>query len=119
MSDLQQALTGSILNPQAISIWLITKMLARLWLLAIRVRLVTLIAPKAKLSWHEGLFHVDCGEWTLRLATNGSDQLPLVSKRRTRKPRSSGAASTSTVTTKPQTTVQALVASSSAALRAS
>lgn len=90
---------GSTTSPLAISIWLITKMLVRLWLLATRVRLITLIGPKAKVLLHADLYRVECGEWMLQLTMSASDPLPSGSKRRTRKQRSKEAGSLSTGTT--------------------
>src|SRR3546814_17461719 len=65
--------TGSTPSQLDASTWLIAKMCARLLLRVIRVRLAIKIAPKVRAFDPEGLFRVECGEWTLHVTARTSD----------------------------------------------
>lgn len=93
------------------SIWLTLKMCVRLLLSVTRVRLITLIDPKAKHSKVSVQFLVECGSWMLQLHTQDLGPLSSASKPKARKPRKVAPVSSSTVITTPEISRRRMAAS--------
>lgn len=106
-------LTGSIPSPADMSILVIVKMFARLLLLVIREQLAIKITPRARVWLPLDPYLVECGELALHIRISASAASQSPSKRRTRKPRSVEAVSSSTEIILPAMAVPPADASSS------